>query len=105
MALSPPLERSALPEAAGLAHKTGTLSRTASDIGIFRTIDGRPIAVAIYVTGQSASLADEARNKRTARRLRDQRIAAITRALYDGFNARRGVGDLPAWLREERTGG
>lgn len=95
----------ALPEAAGLAHKTGTLSRTASDIGIFRTVDGRPIAVAIYVTGQSASLADEARNKRTARRLRDQRIAAITRALYDGFNARRGNGDLPAWLREGRTGG
>ena len=95
----------ALPEAAGLAHKTGTLSRTASDIGIFRTLDGRPIAVAIYVTGQSASLADEARNKRNARRLRDERIAAITRALYDGFNARRGTGDLPAWLRQERNGG
>lgn len=78
----------ALPDEAGLAHKTGTLSRTASDIGIFRLPDGRAIAAAIYVTGQSANLIDEARNKRTARKLRDERIAAITRALYDGFTAK-----------------
>ncbi|MGB3470249.1 MAG: serine hydrolase [Erythrobacter sp.] len=78
----------ALPEAAGLAHKTGTLSRTASDIGIFRLSDGRAIAAAIYVTGQSSSLIDEARNKGAARKMRDERIAAITRALYNGFTAR-----------------
>jgi len=78
----------ALPEEAGLAHKTGTLSRTASDIGIFRLLDGRAVAAAIYVTGQSSSLIDEARNKRTARKMRDERIAAITRALYDGFTAK-----------------
>ena len=81
--------RSALPTSAGLAHKTGTLSRTASDIGIFRTPDGRPIAVAIYVTGQSSSMASENGNrglKLEARRMRDQRISTITSALYRGFS-------------------
>ena len=51
--------RSALPLSANLAHKTGTLARTASDIGIFHTPDGRAIAAAIYVTGQSPSMAIE----------------------------------------------
>lgn len=77
--------RSALPMSATVAHKTGTLSRTASDIGIFHTPDGRAIAVAIYVTGQSTSLLDEATNKRAARKKRDQRISSITSALYYGF--------------------
>lgn len=85
----------ALPDAAFLAHKTGTLSRTASDIGIFRLADGRAIAAAIYVTGQSASLADEARNKSAARQRRDARIADITRALYTGFSAKAGLLDDP----------
>ena len=76
----------ALPSYANVAHKTGTLSRTASDIGYFDTTDGRTIAVAIYVTGQSNSLADEALNKRAARSKRDRRIADISRALYDGFS-------------------
>ena len=80
--------RSALPLTANLAHKTGTLSRTASDIGIFYTPDGRAIVAAIYVTGQSASLAAEngsRSNKLEARRQRDERIASITGALYRGF--------------------
>ncbi|MBX7541309.1 serine hydrolase [Qipengyuania sphaerica] len=80
--------RSALPVSAGLAHKTGTLSRTASDIGIFHTPDGRPIAVAIYVTGQSSSMAAENGNrglKLQARQQRDARISTITGALYRGF--------------------
>ena len=82
--------RSALPMSARLANKTGTLSRTASDIGIFRTADGRPIAVAIYVTGQSPSMAVEngsRAQKLEARRLRDARISNITSALYRGFGA------------------
>ncbi|GAB5348994.1 serine hydrolase [Alteriqipengyuania sp. 357] len=82
---------SALPMTANLAHKTGTLSRTASDIGIFYTPDGRPIAAAIYVTGQSLSMAAENGNrarKLEARRLRDERIATITGALYRGFGER-----------------
>ena len=82
--------RSALPMSANLAHKTGTLSRTASDIGIFHTADGRAIAVAIYVTGQSPSLAAENGSralKLEARRNRDARISEITSALYRGFGA------------------
>lgn len=79
----------ALPSHARLAHKTGTLSRTASDIGIFHTPDGRAIAAAIYVTGQSQSMASENGNrglKLEARRQRDWRIASITGALYEGFS-------------------
>ncbi|MEM7690799.1 MAG: serine hydrolase [Pseudomonadota bacterium] len=85
----------ALPVEANLAHKTGTLSRTASDVGIFRLADGRAIAAAIYVTGQSANLIDESRNKRAARKRRDARIAEITRALYTGFSAKAGLLDDP----------
>ena len=80
----------ALPGHANLAHKTGTLSRTASDIGIFHTPDGRAIAAAIYVTGQSPSMAVENgdyRQKAAARANRDERIASITRALYQGFSS------------------
>lgn len=80
--------RSALPTGAGLAHKTGTLSRTASDIGIFHTPDGRAIAAAIYVTGQSPSMAVENGNrsrKLEARQMRDARISTIAGALYRGF--------------------
>ena len=82
--------RSALPTSAGLAHKTGTLSRTASDIGIFHTPDGRAIAAAIYVTGQSPSMAIENGNrarKLEARQMRDARISTITGALYRGFSS------------------
>ncbi len=101
----------ALPEEASLAHKTGTLSRTASDIGIFRLADGRAVAAAIYVTGQSANLVDERRYKRAARKRRDERIAAITRGLYIGFSAKAGLLDDPTsgWtsapLPEVETGG
>lgn len=62
-----------LPEEAAVAHKTGTLSNTTSDVGIINTPDGRAIAVAIYVTGQGGKPAREAR------------IAAIARTIYDGY--------------------
>lgn len=65
--------RAALPSEAMVGHKTGTLSNTSSDVGIIRSNDGRTIAVAIYVTGQGG------------RPGRDQRIATITRAIYDGY--------------------
>lgn len=81
--------RTGVPLSAGLAHKTGTLSRTASDIGIFRTADGRMVAAAIYVTGQSPSMAHEngsRARKLQARANRDYRISSITRALYEGFS-------------------
>ncbi|MFM7377152.1 MAG: serine hydrolase [Erythrobacter sp.] len=63
----------AMPLEARVSHKTGSLSNTSSDIGLIECPDGRVIAVAIYVTGQGTKLA------------REERIAAIARALYDGF--------------------
>jgi beta-lactamase class A len=62
-----------LPLGAKVAHKTGSLNNTSSDIGLITTPDGRTIAVAIYVTGQGA------------RGNREERIASIARALYDGY--------------------
>lgn len=65
--------RALLPEGAQVAHKTGTLSNTASDIGFIRTADGRELALAIYVTGQGGKAG------------RDSRIATLARAIYDGY--------------------
>lgn len=67
--------RGLLPEGTQVAHKTGTLFNTASDVGFIKTPDGRELAVAIYVTGQGSKPA------------RDARIAAIARSLYDGYLA------------------
>jgi beta-lactamase class A len=65
--------RGQLPEGVTVAHKTGSLNNTSSDVGIITGPDGHAIAVAIYVTGQGT---------RTAR---EDRIAMIARALYDGY--------------------
>ena len=62
-----------LPDGVTVAHKTGSLNNTSSDIGIITTPDGRSLAVAIYVTGQGTRLN------------REGRIASIARALYDGY--------------------
>jgi len=62
-----------MPAGTVVAHKTGTLNNTASDIGIITTPDGRSIAVAIYVTGQGGKAN------------RDAKIAALARAIYDGY--------------------
>lgn len=56
-----------------VAHKTGSLNNTSSDVGIIHGPDGRAIVVAIYVTGQGS------------RPGREARIASIARAIYDGF--------------------
>ncbi len=56
-----------------VAHKTGSLNNTSSDVGFLTAPDGRTIAVAIYVTGQGT------------RRNREARIASIARAVYDGY--------------------
>jgi len=66
---------SLLPADARVAHKTGTLNNTASDVGILETPDGRAIAVAIYVTGQGG------------KPKRDERIAWIARSVYNGYQA------------------
>lgn len=62
-----------MPGGVTVAHKTGSLSNTSSDIGIITAPDGRSIAVAIYVTGQGN------------RTNREARIASIARAIYDGY--------------------
>lgn len=77
--------RAAIPDEALVGHKTGTLANTSSDVGMIRTPDGHTIALAIYVTGQSSKPG------------RESRIAAITRAIYDGYQS----GAEP--LGEERT--
>ncbi|MES2493981.1 MAG: serine hydrolase [Pseudomonadota bacterium] len=66
-----------LPQGTTIAHKTGTLSNTASDVGYIVTPDGRNLAVAIYVTGQGGKQG------------RESRIALLARAIYDGYNADR----------------
>lgn len=68
--------RGQLPGDARVAHKTGTLNNTASDVGIVRAADGHVYAVAIYVTGQGGHAG------------RDAKIALISRAIYDGYIGR-----------------
>lgn len=67
--------RALIPADARVLHKTGSLSGTSSDVGFIETPDGRTLAIAIYVTGQGTKPAREAK------------IAAISRALYDGYGA------------------
>ncbi|MCK9542943.1 MAG: class A beta-lactamase-related serine hydrolase [Novosphingobium sp.] len=67
-----------LPEGVVVAHKTGSLNNTSSDVGIIHMPDGRAIAVAIYVTGQGTRLNREAR------------IASISRAIFDGYYGEQG---------------
>lgn len=62
-----------MPEGTRVAHKTGTLHNTASDVGFITTPDGRVMAVAIYVTGQGG------------KPNRDARIASIARTILDGY--------------------
>jgi beta-lactamase class A len=66
--------RALLPSDARIAHKTGTLSNTASDVGLVRTPDGQVYAIAVYVTGQGGHAG------------RDAKIAAISRTIYDGYS-------------------
>ena len=83
-----------MPEVARVSHKTGSLNNTSSDIGIIEYPDGRAIAVAIYVTGQGSRLNREAR------------IAAIARALYDGFEAKARARERnPNWTSAPNPGG
>ncbi len=67
--------RALIPAGVRVLNKTGSLSGTSSDIGFIETPDGRTLAMAIYVTGQGTKPAREAK------------IAAISRALYDGYGA------------------
>lgn len=62
-----------MPAGVSVAHKTGTLHNTSSDVGFITTPDGRVMAVAIYVTGQGG------------KPNRDARIASIARTILDGY--------------------
>ncbi|WP_336987424.1 serine hydrolase [Altererythrobacter aquiaggeris] len=62
-----------LPGNALVAHKTGSLNNTSSDVGVITAPDGRSMAVAIYVTGQGS------------RANREAKIAAIASAIYNGY--------------------
>jgi beta-lactamase class A len=66
--------RALMPDDVTVAHKTGSLNNTSSDIGILTAPDGRSIALAIYVTGQGS------------RANREARIASIARGIYDGYS-------------------
>jgi beta-lactamase class A len=77
-----------MPGGVTVAHKTGSLNNTSSDIGLITTPDGRTIAVAIYVTGQGSRLNREAK------------IANIARAIYDGYQQQ----PATQWVNAEYTG-
>jgi beta-lactamase class A len=79
-----------LPASVTVAHKTGSLNNTSSDVGIITTPDGRSFAVAIYVTGQGS------------RANREAKIASIARAVYDGYTVR-SPGSQWVDARYERT--
>ncbi len=70
--------RALLPSDARVAHKTGTLNNTASDVGIIQAPDGHAYAVAIYVTGQGG------------RPNRDARIASIAKTIYQASESHAG---------------
>ncbi len=70
--------RALLPSEARIAHKTGTLNNTASDVGIIQAPDGHAYAVAIYVTGQGG------------KPNRDARIASIARTIYQANESHQG---------------
>ena len=67
--------RGQMPTDVLVAHKTGSLYNTSSDVGILTMPDGKSIALAIYVTGGGND-----------RGYRIDRIAMIARAIYDGFS-------------------
>ena len=62
-----------LPAGTLVAHKTGTLWAQTSDVGIIRLPDGRNVALAVFVTGQSSHAAQA------------QTIAQVARTVYDSF--------------------
>jgi beta-lactamase class A len=63
-----------MPTGVMVAHKTGSLYNTSSDVGIVTGPDGHAIALAIYVTGG-----------RNDHKYRFEKIGTLARAVYDGF--------------------
>ena len=75
-----------LPDGVDVAHKTGTLWDTSSDIGIVTGPDGHAIAMAIYVTGGKSN-----------HKYRFEKIGSIARAVYDGYQAQWPAGRGQVW--------
>jgi len=65
-----------MPSGVMVAHKTGTLYNTSSDVGIVTGPDGHAIALAIYVTGGGGN-----------HQYRFEKISTIARAVYDGYQS------------------
>lgn len=65
-----------MPDGVDVAHKTGSLWDTSSDVGIVTGPDGHTIIMAIYVTGG-----------KNDHRYRFEKIGTIARAVYDGYQA------------------
>jgi beta-lactamase class A len=75
-----------LPDGVDVAHKTGTLWDTSSDVGIVTGPDGHAIAMAIYVTGGKSN-----------HKYRFEKIGSIARAVYDGYQAQWPAGRGQVW--------
>lgn len=65
-----------MPDGVAVAHKTGSLYDTSSDVGIVTGPNGHAIAMAIYVTGGGSN-----------HKYRFEKIGTIARAVYDGYQA------------------
>ncbi len=62
-----------LPEAAGMAHKTGTIGSTTNDVGVM-FVRGRPIAIAVLTV-----------DKRAGRGEVEEQMGRLARVVYDFF--------------------
>lgn len=67
-----------MPDGVQVAHKTGSLYDTSSDVGIVTGPDGHAIAMAIYVTGGGSN-----------HQYRFEKIGTIARAVYDGYQTQK----------------
>ena len=63
-----------LPRSTPVAHKTGTSSGVANDVGYVTLPDGRRFAIAIFTASSDTPLAD-----------RERAVAEVARTLYDYF--------------------
>jgi beta-lactamase class A len=75
-----------MPDGVDVAHKTGSLYNTSSDVGIVTGPDGHAIAMAIYVTGGQNN-----------HKYRFEKIGSIARAVYDGYQAQWPTGRGQVW--------
>jgi beta-lactamase class A len=73
-----------LPRGTPVAHKTGTSSGVANDVGYVTLPDGRRFAIAIFTGSSDTPMAD-----------RDRALAEVARTLYDYFATKSLIEDAP----------